>query len=357
MFRRLIAAVLLSLAALPAQAVVTNVDVSPDAVSIDGNGSAIVTLRWTITITGSNSRVAITSPSGTIAAVNAPPRPAGGMLRRSVSTGAAPVTVTITERLRIDRTSARYILEDGSGYFSRSFTDGAGTPLAGGVEITAGSRASTTSLTNFQLAFDDRTQFRLAPRGSALTGFVTVTATGRGVLRGTWELAGPTGGFRPIGQERLALSGSRAATFESPQLPTNRPGTYRLRFTVGGPGSGSEFPEITYVVAPDTGAGALGLNGPAPGTSLTGATRFSWSSIPGAVRYRIEFLVPGETQPIAAADTPSTSARLRPFTLARVRGRGEITWRITAYDASGNPIARSQERVIGAGGTFLQGSP
>jgi hypothetical protein len=345
------------MAALPARAAITSVDVSPGAVAIDGVGSGIVTLRWRVSFSGPAQTLVITSPSGTLDAGVQASVSAGGPLRRSIRHPGGSGSVIITERLRIDRTSARYILDVGDGTFYRQFSDGQSTPLSASVEIEARSTGSGgISLQNFTLAFDDRTQYRVVERGAALTGFVTVTNSGRGVFEGIWELAGPSGGFRPIGRERIVMSGPRATTFESPALPSDGAGQYRLRFRAGGDGA-SPSPVITYVVVPSTGQGAVTLFSPSPGTRMTGATRFEWGTVPGAARYRVEFLTPGNSEPIAAVDATGTSTTLRPFTLARLRSRGQIVWRVTAFSAHGVPVARSQSRVLGAGGTVLQGSP
>ena len=350
---RLIAALLLL--ALPAKAV-DFATVSPGTATIDGRSSTILTLRWTVGVSGPAGTVTVTSPYGTLDNGNTS-QTVGGPLRRTVRLTGTSATVVITERVRIDLGTARRILDEGAGSFSREFNDGTAMSATATVDLAASNRPTTDlSFREFSLSFDDRTLYRVVRPGAALTGVLSVTSAGRGNFQGSWEVSGPNGGgFRPVGRVSRFLIGSRAATFQSPQLPTRRPGTYRLRFSAGDGASNS--PAITYVVAPDGSTGAIGLNSPAPGTTLTGATEFRWTGMQGAARYRIEFLLPGSTRPIAAAEVPGTAARLRPFTLARLNGRGEIAWRITAYDAAGNPVARSQERVLNAGGTFLRGSP
>lgn len=357
MLRRFLAAFAMVLLALPVSANITNVAPNPSGIVIDAQGASIATIRWRVTLSGPPGTYTVSSNSGTLFWGNQQ-RTAGGALRRVVNHSGGVRVVTFSERLPVDLSSARLMLASGGGGFSRFFSDGVVTGISGIVEISVRSSGASgsPSLRNFTLAFDDRSQYRVVERGAALTGFVTVTSSGRGVFDGTWELSYQGRGFRPIGRDRISIAGPRASTFESPQLPTDRPGTYQLRF-VAGPGSNAGVPVISYVVNASTGAGAIGLRNPAPGASVTGATRFSWNTVPGATRYRIEFRIPGETRPIAAADTRNTRVRLRPFTLARIKGQGEITWRITAYDASGRSIAHSQERVLTSGGTFLQGVP
>lgn len=346
------------LVALPVQAV-DAVSVSPAGANVSANGASVVTLRWTVVVSSNSAQtITITSAPGTLSA-GIPPlvSTTGSTLRRTFNhPGGGPVSVTITERLRVDRTSARYIAASSGGVYSRTFEDTVGSPASAVVELEAGPYGGV-ALQNYSLLFDDRSQYRIVERGESLAAILTVTSNGRGTFNGLWEISGPdTNGFRTIGRARVTLGGPSATTFESPALPTNRPGQYRVRFVVGGSG-GDSSQEISYVVAPKTGESAISLLRPTPGGNFTGATRFEWSTIAGASRYRVEFLAPGSLRLLAAVDVRGTTAQLRPFTLARIKGLGQIVWRVTAYDGQGYALARSQSRVLGASGTYYQGAP
>lgn len=335
------------------------VTVTPGVAQVNPSGATMVRLRWTVSVSSySAQNIIVTSPTGTLS---------GGGFTTSTGTGlsktirhpggGASVSVVFTENLRVDRTTASYIATSGGGVYERTFTDTVGSPYATSIDIVTSPYGDSVALQDYTLLFDDRTQYRVVRRGEALTAIANVTSSGRGTFDAVWEIKSPNGGaFRPFGRERVIMSGPRATTFESPPLPTNEPGQYRIRFSIGG-GAGANFPEISYVVAPPTGDSAITLHRPGPGGDITGATRFEWSSVTGAARYRVEFLAPGTTRPLAAVDVRKTQTQLRPFTLARIKGLGQIVWRVTAYDGRGRALARSQARVLGSDGTYLHRSP
>ena len=73
------------------------------------------------------------------------------------------------------------------------------------------------------------------------------------------------------------------------------------------------------------------------------------------------FFMPTETGECAAAEQArshlpcallllrATEARLKPFTLARLRDRTPVFWRVLAYDGDGNIVATSPARQLGGG--------
>ena len=182
-----------------------------------------------------------------------------------------------------------------------------------------------------------------------------LTTVGRGRFEGTWQVSGPdgaaSGAFRPIGRARQMLAGSRSTVFESKELPTNRPGIYRVRLLPSpsaGADTASMFPTLTYYVLPDTGPGGLALGRPSAGADVTAGTQFSWSAVRGAAVYRLEFLAESR---IAAVDVaaPATRTGLRSFTLRRLQRQGAKSWRVVAFDGDGRVLAASQARRIGGG--------
>jgi len=345
---------LATLTALPVQAL-DSATATPSTAYVQGIGAQLVTIRWTIQVSSSGSgAVTIVSNGGTLLAGAQPAVSAGGVLRRTVAAGTT--VVHITERLRIDRTSARYILESGGGLFRRTFSDGLTTPVIGEVTLEARSTGEGgLSLQNVDVHFDDASLYRVVGAGAALTAVAKVTTTGRGRIEAVWQIQGPSGGgFRTLRRVTASAAGPRVISLESPPLPTDQPGQYRLRLALGGDGTGTDDPTITYVVGAGGAVTALALQAPAADAVLSAATRFEWTSVKGAVRYRVEFLAQGSAQVVAGVDVKTNVATIKPFTLARLDD-GAVTWRVTAYDAAGTVLAQSPARRIG--GSFVKTTP
>ncbi len=330
------------------------VTVSPTSVNVNAAGSTTVTLRWRVGVLSSTPRsITVSSPSATLST--------GGTLAGSLSRtirhpGTGLIFVTFNERLIVNRTTAARIPAGGASV-SRFFSDVTGTSRAVTVALrtTSGGGLATR---NIDLTFDDDTRYRVVRLNTALSARLNLTTNGRGILDGAWEVSGPSAitgsGFRPVARVRKFISGSRRTILESPDLPTNRPGIYRVRFV---PNSGvprgerETIPTLTYSVQPKAAPhSGLGLVAPSAGTQMTSATEFRWRAIVGAHRYRLEFLRADtggvRAQRIAAQDTESPSARLKGFTFARLTGQPELYWRVIAYDQNGDVIALSSARRI-----------
>lgn len=336
------------------------VTVNPPVVRVNSSGEATITLSWRVGVLSPIPQaVTVTSPDAQLSTGGT----IGGTLRRTVQHpgGGALIFVTISERLVINRMTAARIAQAGSVGLSRSFTDFAGPsrPATARLQSTSGGPLTVRFA---DLAFDDDSQFRVVRIGGALTARLQLTTDGRGILDGAWEVAGPSdiaGGFRVIGRVRQVLAGSRRAVIESPPLPVDRAGIYRVRFAPSGnPGNSFtlSLPELRYTVTapsqnPDhLSQPKLSLSAPQPGAGVTAATRFSWQPVPGANRYRLEFLYSGagglRPDRIAALETKAQSARLKDFTLRRLRGVQALRWRVAAFDAEGNVLALSPARNL-----------
>lgn len=346
MLRSLIIAMLLMLAPGLALAL-DSVTATPGTAYVQGTGTATVSIRWTAQITvGSDQTVTLTSTGGTLVAGAEPPVAAGGTLRRTVRLTAGTHMVRITERLRIDRTTARYILEGGGGTFVRVFTDTlAGTATATIVLQGRASGSGGLTVQAFDLSFDDGSAFRSVAAGEALLARANVSTAGRGLVQGIWQIAGPEGGFRTLKRVRFTAGGPKKTLVESPALPTDQTGSYRLRFVLGD-GEGEEGPVIRYTVGAGEEVAGIALTSPAAGAELGSQTRFGWEGVTGAERYRIEFLAEADLKTLASVETLKTSAVVKSFTLDRLTG-GPLVWRVVALDGSGNVIARSAQRRIG----------
>jgi hypothetical protein len=347
MLRKLIATMMLVL--LPGLALaLDSVTATPGTAYVQGTGTATVTIRWTAQITvGSDQTVTLTSTGGTLVAGAQPPVAVGTSLRRTVRLTTGTHLVRITERLRIDRTTARYILEGGGGSFVRVFTDTlAGTGTASVLLQGRASGSGGLTVQSFDLSFDDGAAFRSVAAGEALVARANVSTSGRGLVQGTWQIAGSEGGFRTLERVRFTAGGPKKTLVESPALPTDRAGSFRLRFVLGD-GEGAEGPVIRYTVGAGAEAVGIALTSPAAGAALGSQTRFGWEPVSGAERYRIEFLAEADLATLASVETAKTSATVRSFTLERLGTGGPLVWRVVALDAAGNIIARSPQRRIG----------
>ncbi|VAW00078.1 hypothetical protein MNBD_ALPHA07-1929 [hydrothermal vent metagenome] len=342
---------------------VTSVTSTPSTARINDAGQSVITIRWQVTVSltgGIPTTILVSSPSGALGIGGM----SGGMISKSFRhSGLGSVTVTLSERLRVDRTTARRLSQVGTTTYTRTFSDNTTpTPPPAGLgtvtlQITSG---GALSFRNFALRFDDDTLFKTVGQNQALTARAILTTNGRGIFRGSWEISGPSAtqgaGFRPIRRVRQVLAGSRKTIFESPQLPTGRIGIYRVRFIPDGNvprGQTEAFPVLTYSVLRGGDVAQLDLLAPKAGGRLNAASRFKWRSVEGAISYRVEFLSAGAGgvagDRLAAMDVKSNSARLRGITLARLQGDTLVYWRVTAYDGSGQKIAISPIRRAGGG--------
>ncbi|MEO1138216.1 MAG: hypothetical protein AAFW87_02060 [Pseudomonadota bacterium] len=339
-----------------AQVAIGPVAGQPTVVQINPDGATTLRVRWRIQLNSTTGGVATVSSSSGVTNLGAT---IGGPLTRTVRhPGGGVFFVTITESLYVDRTTAQRIAAAGPGTYNRVFTVGFGGGASAASILTQPSSGGALSLRNVDLSFDDGNRYRVVDPGDPLSARLVVTTNGRGFFSGRWELAGPTGSsaFRPIGRVNKRLSGARRTVFETPNLPTDGSGLYRVRFVPDDviPGtSRTPLPQLSYSVVGDADARrgvALGLTSPEPGSSVTRTTRFSWRPVKGAARYKLEFSTQGRagfaSDIVAAVASSKTSLRLKPNTLQRLGGRRELFWRVIAFDRAGNPIASSSERRL-----------
>ena len=347
---------LLSLQSAAAQAIITAVSGQPGTIKINPNGTTTVSVRWRITLnfTGPAPET-VSSVSG----ISSTGVTLGGQLsRRVASPGTGSVTIRLVESLYVDRTTAEAIAAAGPGTYNRLFTTSLGTgPASIALRPSSG---GALALRNLELSFDDGSRHRVVENGTSLTARLEVTSLGRGFFAGRWEISGPSGSstFRPLSRVSKRLSGSRRTVFESPALRTDRAGLYRVRFVPENvrPGIDRTPVEIiSYSVVASGGnaeakAPVLSLIAPQPGQEITGTTRFSWQPVPGATRYRLEFVEPGtagfDSNHLAAVEVAGTSARLKGFTLRRLNTQERLYWHVVAYDGAGQQIAVSAKRRL-----------
>ncbi len=339
---------------------------TPGTLRINDKGTSVVTIRWAVGSTFSVPTAAtLSSPVGELIIGGPTVATPGGLLSRSFAhAGLGTETIRFSERIRITRAQAREIASGVTGFYRRTFDDGAGTVTVDIPITVTGSGA--LSILNFDLRFDDDSLQRVVGRDAALTARMRLTTAGQEVFDGTWQVAGPTGqgtAFRTLDRVRKVISGSRTTIFESPQLPTSQPGLYRVRFVPGtgaDPNFAGSFPELRYTVSARAATPLIALDAPAPGASATSATLFDWQPVQGASLYRLEFLgsgAGGAAGPrVAALDTDASQARLKPFTLARIAASGPVFWRVVAFDTAGNTLSVSALRRL-SGATTRNAKP
>ncbi|MES2817532.1 MAG: hypothetical protein V4812_00910 [Pseudomonadota bacterium] len=227
------------------------------------------------------------------------------------------------------------------------------------------------------LSFMDNQKIALVAPGSALTAKVLLAYSGNGLLEGRWQVAEPGSSegqpfYRTLTLVRPFLGDSQQSTLQSPPLPTDKAGKYRLRFCVG---NGEQAPgddlvldygcpnealtvETVYQVLGSAGPDAQSLIGVSPQSGTVDAkTPFEWRAVDAAVVYRVQFFATGpqaDSEAEVLGESPSFIAgMLLPASLTQttlsnlLRSKLEpdryYLWRVTAHDENGDLIGRSHE--------------
>ena len=353
---RIALTLIVTLIAVPSFATIVSVVVTPNPIGINAQGTAYVTLNYTIVLSGPG--VTVTSATGTVLVDAVPVATPGGLITEVVPPSGS-TTVRMRERIRITRSVAAQIAQGTSTVFQRDFSDGGG-PFPVTVSLVPSS-GGAVSFRNVSLNFDDESRFRTVAQNGAITALMRLTTNGNGLLEGNWEVSNPASpnSFYPVGRVRQPLSGARALIIESPTLPTTQLGVYTVRFSPSGPPNpqlAASFPEIQYSVLPSNTQDTIDLLSPQADVNISAATVFSWQGLPNVASYRVEFLslaagsLSGQATRIAAVDVTASqnSVRLKPFTLARIHAaRTNVYWRILALDGGGAVIATSSIRPVG----------
>jgi len=210
-------------------------------------------------------------------------------------------------------------------------------------------------VSRMELTFASGKRIEIAPRGGRLSARLALAYAGAGTLRGRWQVADPGGGhaalFRTIALVRKSLPPAQHVTLDSPVLPTNLAGRYALRFclevgaTPGDECADSSAGVQTIYEVVDTATGAIRALRPA-GTSVGPATAFEWDAVPGASLYQLQVLRPGagdSLEFVTGLLVPggTRSAALSPLVLSKLEPGTRYRWRVTAHDAEGRLLARS----------------
>jgi len=347
-------------------------------VSLAGAGHASIT--WVVTGTFPNPGPhALSSLSGTLTT------PTGTLLltrskqlRKPFTTtvAAQPYTFVFQEMLTIPRSVLIRARQQGSArmVYSRTFSDQDGAPGTSKVLLTiTGALAGPLDLSRLELRFDDDSTIRIAGTGDSLKAHANLNFSGTGLLNAVWEVAQPgsTRGrafFIPLRNLRQYLSAGGHVVLQSPPLPTQNTGVYRVRLRIVQPAAAFELPELSYHVqetqtpATPRARPALRVMAPEEGDTLTPSTAFRWEPVVGASAYQLEIYEQPLPEPVASDVTLSEDAENRPLTGVLVPGSDHMTlsplvlshltagmtyhWRVLALGAGGHVLAVSATRPI-----------
>ncbi len=119
--------------------------------------------------------------------------------------------------------------------------------------LVAVASAASFEISRIALSFDDQKAATIVERGSRLTAQAEVSYSGNGLLRATWEVAGPNPDgnnpqYRVLTNVQQPLTGRDAAIVKSPSLPTESTGAYLVRLKVTEPSLGFSAPTVRYSV-------------------------------------------------------------------------------------------------------------
>ncbi|MEE8482342.1 MAG: hypothetical protein V3S12_03225 [Acidiferrobacterales bacterium] len=236
---------------LPAHSAITTVVTSPNSTNVPLSHSTSVVIGWSVT-TNTAGAVTVSSTQGVFRT------PGGvmlGIVNKTLSKSVnGPASVTFNEVVLVPANIIyrAHKLGFNNLRYERSFTDGFAT--AGQITLfIVGSSAATFSVTRLALKFDDDSPLRIVSRYETLKAHAGITVVGSGLLRATWEFAGPDFNvdnpvFRPLKTVHRYLSAGDEITVMGPELPTQTTGVYLVQLRVTKPQPGFKTPVIQYSV-------------------------------------------------------------------------------------------------------------
>jgi hypothetical protein len=368
-------AVALWLAASPGWAALTEARVSPSRNTISvAQGGQVFTILWVIETTPVHPDGALSAAGTFVNAATgqavAPPNPTPigaptgtGPLTfpESVTISAAQVSAWRAQGIRLVGYRRSFVAPGSPTVTAQWLLQIRGSGLEGARESTDGEIV----VQRMDLVFGKGERIAIVERGQPLKAEVSIAHSGSGTLRARWELADPggtSGGFfRVLELVRVPLVGGRATTVASPALPTQATGRHVLRFCVeddaAQPCANSATVVQTFYEVTRGGAYAA-MRGATPNNQTIGAGGvFRWPAVDGAVTYQLQIFRPtapspggapgeGERDPtfVTGALLPGGIAEttLSPLLRSRLEEGEAYLWRVTAHDADGQLIGRSE---------------
>ena len=372
--RAVLLALLLCLVGSPSWAVLTEARVTPgrSQISVAQGGQAFV-INWVIETTPIHADGAVSAAGNFVNAATGQPIAPPNAVPVGVPTGAGPLTfpesVVITaaqldtwraQGIRLVGYRRAFVAPGSPTVSAQWLLQIRGSGLEGAREATDGEIA----VQRMDLVFDEGERIAIVERGLPLKAHVSIANSGSGTLRARWEIAdpgsSPDGFFRVLALVRVPLVAGPATTVPSPALPTQTTGRHVLRFCVEEVAAepcanSSTVVQTFYEVVPD-GPHAL-MRGGMPDDQTIGAGGvFRWPAVDGAVTYQLQIfrpaVRPASEGPGDARRDPTfvtgallpggvAETRLTPLLRSRLEAGRAYLWRVTAHDADGQLIGRT----------------
>lgn len=249
--------------------------------------------------------------------------------------------------------------------------------------VSSGLRASRENhsgdllVQRLSLSFSDNQRVKVVPADTDLLAKVLLAYSGNGLLEGRWQVAEPgsTEGkpvYRTLTLVRSYLRNAQQSSINSPPLPTDKAGKYRVRFCVtnrelipadalvvdaGCPLDGLTVETVYEVLGTgELRRGPLIEVGPREG-AVNASSQFHWQPVAGAVVYQLQLFAadgPRGDDGAVLGESPSFVAgmllpagvnrsALSPLLRSKLQPGQYYLWRVTAHDQGGAMIGRSQE--------------
>jgi hypothetical protein len=364
-------------------AAIVDARATPRQATLVASGGNLVSVRWAVA-TSPDHAAGVTSASASII------DPSSGTILQRVPTmlaagGGGPFV--LREVLNLDAATVRSWTDAGirRAVLERSFTDPAtGAAISATVTLNlSASRLQATreaapgelAITSLRLEFETGNNAIIVSRDEPLRALLTVQHTGNGIFRGRWLISEPgssegTPMFRTLALVNSNIRASQRSVYQSPILPTGRPGAYVVRFCAFDRNESvvsddvlcpdaSQVTTASYQVQ-DRGDEPIVIRGLVPDRARASASSpFRWDKIPAARLYQLQIFAvapgSGETEPASATTTQprfvtgllvrgaAAEARLSELALSKLQSGQRYLWRVTAHDETGRTIGSSGE--------------
>lgn len=349
------------LVTLPVFAQVTTASGNASVGMLMANRANSVTINWQVQSTTDRfSLQAVVANTPTPMVLAGAITPAGAIYSETFQISAAQVRSWLDAGLNVV-VIRRHFTEVGARFGSGVNAD---VPLR---LASSGLRASRElnlfEVQRMQLSFLNQTNLTVVEPGEELQVFLDVNYSGSGVLEGAWQVADPgsTEGlpmYRTLRLIKQTLNAAQHTRIKSPQLPTDRPGKYLVRFCLVDrtetPVGGNDFNcpdparvvEAAYqVLAKPSFALQKIVISPLAG-SLNASSELSWSAVAGAVVYQLQVFQPQGQQPpvfvtgMLLPQNPQHTTFSKLVTEKLQVGKS-YQWRINALNPQGQVIGQS----------------
>ena len=350
-----LAAFILLVVPVSAQAAVNSVSPNPARVSIAPKGPTTLNVNWSVNLTSPTNGVVNISSTAALLQVNGVTIAtlANTLTQTRTLALAQVVTLNYNETLSISPAVARQISRAGAGSVAivRTFTDGAG-PATGTLQVSTGN-VGPLSVRRIELSFENQSRTDVVQKGDTLRAVADLSFRSNGLFRGEWRLVNPSsslgearGRVLQVVRQQLVSSGEGRTRIVSPPLPTDTNGLHLLSFSVEDTDGNISIPILRYFVlegrdnVPPTNLSVLT---PGDGANVNQDTVFSWNTLVGAHAYQVEILKPGSETPVTAKLVPGRDLKLSlsSLSLEDLAPATAYDWRVRAF-ANGKVIGQSE---------------